>query len=113
MHDKPNVRKADFAKEAKIFMESVNDYEGKGAKTKLIKYIRGSNAAEIWERYKANKNWGIGKNKPVAFWNDLCASLISEGYIGEGSQTNAAGWSYSVLVVEIKSGVDILHLCHQ
>ena len=95
MHEKPNVKKADFAEDAKIVFDAINDYEGKGARTKLIKYIRGSKSKDVWERYQQNPNWGKGKNKKEEFWKDLFQSLLSEAYIGESSSMNAAGWSFS------------------
>jgi len=98
-----NVRKSDFAEYANIVIKAIEDHNLKGAKGKVIKYIRGSNAKScVAEAMRSMPRFGAGKSKPELFWKDLFDGMLHEGYIGEGSNMNAAGWTYSTMLVEIK-----------
>ena len=68
----------------------------------MIKFIRGSKAKEIPEFSRSLPSYGSGKEKPELFWKDLFDALLRQGYLGEGQNYNAAGWTYSTVRVELK-----------
>ncbi|SIS82123.1 DNA helicase RecQ [Belliella pelovolcani] len=49
----------------------------------VLLVLRGSKSSKLTEEHQALSVYGIGKDRPEAFWKNLCDKLIQEGYLAE------------------------------
>ena len=88
-------------------MRAINDHNARGAITRIVLYLRGSNSKNVKESMRTNPNFGAGKaiGKSANFWQALLLALIQDGYIGEKPECNSSGHAYSALFLHRKAKV--------
>ncbi|XP_065340457.1 bifunctional 3'-5' exonuclease/ATP-dependent helicase WRN-like [Cloeon dipterum] len=71
----------DFAKDAKIFIDAVQDANGQSSLTNVVLILRGSNNKKLNERSKKSSSYGKGKHRPEIWWKSLGNLLMRERYV--------------------------------
>ena len=72
------------------------------ARTKLIKFIRGSKAKDVPENMRTKNYYGLGHDKKEDFWKDLISAMISNGYLREHTVMNDGGYPYGVPRIDVE-----------
>ena len=77
-----------------------NAVEQVKTETRVVKFIRGSKAADITS-FMQRPGYGQGKDRPVEFWKDVLSQVMAGDWVGTEVKVHQ-GHSWNSLVLEIR-----------
>ena len=90
----------DFGEQARIIIEAVEVMGDKRGLGSSVNLVRGSNDDKLWERHKASKVYGKGKERSKKFWTDLARQVISKGLLKE-TREKVAGQKFTYSAISV------------
>ena len=96
------AKRGDFTQYGNIALRSLQDLSENAGKGKVVRFIRGSKAKDIYERLRSLPTYGLGKDQKETFWSELLTRLLAEGYTREKLKTGHMGMTYNVLALHTK-----------